>query len=102
MFCALSNNDPFFGKNNVSILKHLSDELKIGVTILKGQAVLELLMKPIFCIFCCGVIDSRSLLVDSCHSAAHILAVQWTFVSLGTVVDRRSFPLVAKGHRDFV
>ena len=47
------------------------------------------------------VIYSRSLLVDSCHSSDHILAIQWAFVSLGRVVDRRSFPLVAKGCWDF-
>ena len=34
------------------------------------------------------VIYSRSLLVDSCHSTDHILAIQWVFVSLGRVVDR--------------
>ena len=42
-----------------------------------------------------------ALLLDGCHSADHILAIQWAFVSLGTVVDRRSFPLVAKGRGDF-
>ena len=47
------------------------------------------------------VIYSRSLLVDGCHSADHILAIQWAFVSLGRVVKRWSFPLVAKGRRDF-
>ena len=47
------------------------------------------------------VIYSCSLLVDGCHSTDHILAIQWAFVSLGRVVDRRSFPLVAKGRRDF-
>ena len=47
------------------------------------------------------VIYSGSRLVDGCHSTDHILAIQWTFVSLGRVVDRRSFPLVAKGRRDF-
>ena len=41
------------------------------------------------------VIYSRSLLVDGYHSTDHILAIQWAFVSLGRVVDRRSFPLVA-------
>ena len=47
-------------------------------------------------------IYSCSLLVDSCHSADHIiLAIQWAFVSLGRAVVKRSFPLVAKGHQDF-
>ena len=46
-------------------------------------------------------IYSHSLLVDGCHSADHILAIQWAFVSLGRVVDRRSFPLVAKEGWDF-
>ena len=41
------------------------------------------------------VIYSRSLLVDGCHSTDRILAIQWAFVSLGRVVDRRSFWLVA-------
>ena len=61
---------------------------------------------------CCGrsdpgllldgeVIYSFSLLVGVCHSTDHILAIQWAFVSLDRVVDRRSFPLVAKGRRDF-
>ena len=45
-------------------------------------------------------IYSRILLVDGCHSADHILAIQWAFVSLGRAVDRRSFPLVVKGRRD--
>ena len=40
-------------------------------------------------------IYSHSLLVDGCHSTDHI--IQWSFVSLGRAVDRRSFPLVAKG-----
>ena len=31
-------------------------------------------------------IYSRSLLVDGCHSADHILAIQWTFVSLDRAV----------------
>ena len=44
---------------------------------------------------------SRSLPVDGCHSADHILAIQWAFVSLGRGVDRRSFPLVAKGRWEF-
>ena len=48
-----------------------------------------------------SVIYSRSLLVDSCHSTDYILAIQWTFVLLSRVVDRRSFPLIAKGSRDF-
>ena len=47
------------------------------------------------------VIYSRSRLVDGCHSNDHILAIQWAFISLGRVLDRRSFPLVAKGRRDF-
>ena len=46
-------------------------------------------------------IYSHSLLVDRCHSADYILAIQWAFVSLGRVVDRRSSLLVAKGCRDF-
>ena len=46
-------------------------------------------------------IYSRSPLVDCCHSADHILPIQWAFVSLGRAIDRRSFPLVAKGCRDF-
>ena len=61
---------------------------------------------------CCGRSDpwqhldgetiySCSLLGDGCHSADHILAIQWAFVSLGWAVNRRSFPLVAQGHRDF-
>ena len=45
----------------------------------------------------CEAMYSRSLLVDGCHSADHILAIQWAFVSVGGAVDRRSFPLVAKG-----
>ena len=40
-----------------------------------------------------------SLLVDDRLNIS--LTSQWAFVSLGRVVDRRSFPLVAKGHRDF-
>ena len=47
------------------------------------------------------VIYSCSLLVDGCHSTDHILAIQWAFVLLGRVVDRRSFSLVAKGRWDF-
>ena len=46
-------------------------------------------------------IYSPSLLVDGCHSVDHILAIQWAFVSLGRVVDMRSFPIVAKGRRNF-
>ena len=46
-------------------------------------------------------IYSRSLLVDGCNSADHILATQWVFISLCRAVDRRSFPLVAKGRQDF-
>ena len=45
------------------------------------------------------VIYSRSLLVDGCHSTNYIL--MGLLVSLGRVVDRRSFPLAAKGGRDF-
>ena len=47
------------------------------------------------------IISSRSMLVDGCHSADHILAIyiHWVFVSLGRAVDR-SFPLVAKGRWD--
>ena len=47
------------------------------------------------------IIYSRSLLVDGCHSADHILAIHWAFVSLGRGVDRRSLPLVAKGRQVF-
>ena len=43
----------------------------------------------------------EDLLVDGCLSIDHILAIQWAFVSLDRVVDRTSFPLVAKGRRDF-
>ena len=61
---------------------------------------------------CCGrsdpgllldgeVVYSCSRLVDGCHSTDHILAIQWVFVSLVRVVDRRSFPLVAKGCQKF-
>ena len=47
------------------------------------------------------MIYSRSLLVDGNRSTDHILAIQWAFVSLGRVVDKRSFPLVAKRRQDF-
>ena len=46
-------------------------------------------------------IYSHSLLVDGRHPADHILAIQWAFVLFGRPVDRRSFPLVAKGCQDF-
>ena len=45
-------------------------------------------------------IYSRCLLVGGCHSADHILAMQWAFVSLCRAVDR-SISLVAKRRRDF-
>ena len=44
---------------------------------------------------------SRSLLVDGCHSADHILPNQWAFVSLGRAGDRRSFQFVANRRQDF-
>ena len=60
---------------------------------------------------CCGrpdprqllddeTIHSRSPLSDGYQPADHIPAIQWAPVSLGRAVNRRSFPLVAKGRRD--
>ena len=45
--------------------------------------------------------ESQILLVDGCHSADHILAIQWAIVSMGRAVDSRSFPLVTMGRQDF-